>query len=35
MKEIRCRTSVVGRFPDGYSAMMLVGDRLQHISTTK
>ena len=35
MKEIRCRTRVVGSFPDGYSAMMLVGARLRHISTTK
>ena len=25
MKEIRRRTRVVGSFPDGYSAMMLVG----------
>ena len=35
MKEIRRRTRVVGSFPDGYSAMMLVGTRLRHISTTK
>lgn len=35
MKEIRHRTRVVGSFPDGYSAMMLVGARLRHISTTK
>ena len=35
MKEIRRRTRVVGNFPDGYSAMMLVGARLRHISTTK
>lgn len=35
MKEIRRRTRVVGCFPDGYSAMMLVGARLRHISTTK
>ena len=35
MKEIRRRTRVVGRFPDGYSAMMLVGARLRHLSTTK
>ena len=34
-KEIRRRTRVVGSFPDGYSAMMLVGARLLHISTTK
>ena len=25
MKEIRRRTRVIGAFPDGYSAMMLVG----------
>ena len=35
MKEIRRRTRVVGSFPDGYSAMMLVGARLRHISTTQ
>ena len=35
MKEVRRRTRVVGSFPDGYSAMMLVGARLRHISTTK
>ena len=35
MKEIRRRTRVMGSFPDGYSAMMLVGARLRHISTTK
>lgn len=35
MKEIRRRPRVVGSFPDGYSAMMLVGARLRHISTTK
>ena len=35
MKEIRRRTRVVGSFPDGYSAMMLVGTWLRHISTTK
>ena len=35
MKEIRRRTRVVGSFPDGYSAMMLVGARLSHLSTTK
>lgn len=35
MKEIRRRTRVVGCFPDGNSAMMLVGARLRHISTTK
>ena len=35
MKEIRRRARVIGAFPDGYSAMMLVGARLRHISTTK
>ncbi len=35
MKGIRRRTRVVGSFPDGYSAMMLVGARLRHISITK
>ena len=35
MKEIRRRPRVIGAFPDGYSAMMLVGARLRHISTTK
>ena len=35
VKDIRRRTRVVGSFPDGYSAMMLVGARLRHISTTK
>ncbi|MBR2426834.1 MAG: transposase [Lentisphaeria bacterium] len=35
IKKIRRRTRVVGNFPDGYSAMMLVGARLRHISTTK
>ena len=35
MKEIRRRTRVIGAFSDGYSAMMLVGARLRHLSTTK
>lgn len=35
MKEIRRRTRVVGSFPDGYSAMMLVGAMLRYISTAK
>ena len=35
MKEIRRRTRVIGSFPDGDSAMMLVGARLRHISTIK
>lgn len=35
MKEIRCRTRVVGAFPDGQSALMLVAARLRHVSGTK
>ena len=35
MREIRRRTRVVGAFPDGQSAVMLVGARLRHISSTK
>ena len=35
MKEIRRRTCVVGSFPDGYSAMMLIGGCLRHISTER
>ena len=35
MKEIRRRTRVVGAFPDGNSALMLVGARLRHITTTQ
>jgi transposase-like protein len=35
MKEIRRRTRVVGAFPDGRSALMLVGARLRHIAGTK
>ena len=34
-KGIQRQTSVVDSFPDGYSAMMLVGAKLRHISTTK
>lgn len=34
MKEIRRRTKVVGAFPDGNSALMLVSARLRHVSTT-
>lgn len=34
-KESRRRTRVIGSFPDGFSAMMLAGVRLRHISTTK
>lgn len=35
MKEIRRRTRVVGAFPDGSSAMLLVAARLRHIAGTK
>lgn len=35
MREIRRRTRVVGNFPDGRSALMLVSARLRHISGTK
>jgi putative transposase len=35
MREIRRRTRVVGNFPDGQSALMLVAARLRHISGTK
>jgi transposase-like protein len=35
IKEIRRRTRVVGAFPDGQSALMLVAARLRHIAGTK
>ena len=35
MREIRRRTRVVGNFPDGRSALMLVSARLRHIAGTK
>ena len=35
MREIRRRTRVVGAFPDGQSAIMLVAARLRHIAGTK
>ena len=35
MREIRRRTRVVGNFPDGQSALMLVAARLRHIAGTK
>lgn len=35
MREIRRRTRVVGNFPDGQSALMLVGARLRHVAGTK
>jgi transposase-like protein len=34
MKEIRRRTRVVGSFPDGESALMLVAARLRHIASS-
>ncbi|MCP3955560.1 MAG: IS256 family transposase [Desulfobacterales bacterium] len=35
MREIRRRTRVVGAFPDGNSALMLVAARLRHIAGTR
>lgn len=35
MREIRRRTRVVGSFPDGSSALMLVSARLRHVAATK
>jgi putative transposase len=35
MREIRRRTRVVGAFPDGKSALMLVAARLRHVASTK
>jgi len=35
MKEIRRRTRVVGSFPDGNSALMLVAARLRHIAGSR
>lgn len=34
LREARRRTKVVGAFPDGESALMLVAARLRHVSTT-
>jgi transposase-like protein len=34
LKEARRRTKVVGAFPDGHSALMLVAARLRHVATT-
>ncbi len=34
LKEARRRTKVVGAFPDGHSALMLVAARLRHVSAT-
>jgi putative transposase len=35
MREIRRRTRVVGNFPDGQAALMLVAARLRHVAGTK
>ncbi|KIX12678.1 transposase [Dethiosulfatarculus sandiegensis] len=35
IREIRRRTRVVGAFPDGESALMLVAARLRHAASTK
>jgi putative transposase len=35
MREIRRRTRVVGAFPDGNSALMLVAARLRHVANTR
>jgi transposase-like protein len=35
IREIRRRTKVVGAFPDGESALMLVAARLRHVASTK
>jgi len=34
-REIRRRTRVVGNFPDGLSALMLVSARLRHVAATQ
>ena len=35
MREVRRRTQVVGSFPDGNAALMLVAARLRHMSGSK
>jgi len=35
LREVRRRTRVVGAFPDGQSALMLVAARLRYIAGTK
>ena len=35
MREIRRRTRVVGAFPDGNAAVLLVAARLRHIAGTR
>ena len=34
MREVRRRTRVVGAFPDGHSALMLVAARLRHVASS-
>src|SRR5262245_56358265 len=35
LREVRRRTRVVGNFPDGESAVMLVAARLRHVAGTR
>lgn len=35
IRGIRRRTRVVGAFPDGHAALMLVAPRLRHVASTK
>ena len=35
MRELRRRTRVVGSFPDGQSALILVAARLRHVAVTR
>ena len=35
LKEVLRGTKVIGAFPDGQSALMLVGARLRYVTTTK
>ena len=35
IRELRRRTRVVGSFPDGESALMLVAARLRHLASTR
>ncbi len=35
LREVRRRTKIVGAFPEGKSALMLVAARLRHVSATK
>ena len=35
LREARRRSKVVGAFPDGHSALMLVTARLRHVSATQ